>query len=317
MGSKKVRAPAPRDYKQEMLDTLSAQEAIQPRLLELERQYTPLWAESQRMKAQAYSNSMMDFIGENIPRSAQLTQQYALGMQPAFSAIGASARGAYEQSLSPETRGILAMLGKQAQDDLSRGTALSAEETRLSQQATRAAMAARGLQGGNQALAAEVLNNYNLGQARQNRARQFAGSVYGMGEQSALNAYNMYGSPLLQQTAALSPMGMYGLSRTGNIFRPESQYNAALITANRKEQMDAQIANAQSRASLTGGILKAVGTIGGAAIGAGLFSGASSGLFGASAATNFGGAAGSAVGIGSLEAGGASGIMSNMYSNTV
>jgi hypothetical protein len=267
MGSKKIKAPAPRDYRQEMLDAVAAQEAVQPRLIELEKQYAPMWADVQRRRAEAYSGTMMDFIGQNIPRSAQLTQQYAEGMQPAFSAIGASARGAYEQTLAPETRGLLGTLGQQAQAELARGTGLTAEETRLSQQAARAAMAARGLQGGNQAVAAEVLGNYNLGQARQAQARQFASGVYGMGQQAAQQAMGMYGNTMLGQAAAMSPVGMYSLGQTGNIFQPESQYNAQLITANRQEAMQAQMANAQSRAGLTSGILGAVGTIGGAMLG--------------------------------------------------
>jgi hypothetical protein len=77
----------------------------------------------------------------------------------------------------------------------------------------------------------------------------------------------MYGNTMLGQAAAMSPVGMYSLGQTGNIFQPESQYNAQLITANRQEAMQAQMANAQSRAGLTSGILGAVGTIGGAMLG--------------------------------------------------
>lgn len=253
-----------------MLDAMAAQEAIQPRLLALERQYTPMYQQLQQETLQRGIGMMQDTYEQATPRAAQLTQQYAEAMQPAFSSIGATARGAYEQTLDPATRGLLGTLGTQAQADLARGTALSDEETRISQQAARAAMAARGLQGGNQAVAAEVLGNYNLGRARQAEARQFAGNVYGMGQGAAQQAMSMYGNTMLGAAQNYSPAAMYATAANmqqglgAQIIQPESQYNAALITANRKEAMDAQIANAQSSNAMKSGVIGAVGSIGAA-----------------------------------------------------
>lgn len=279
MGSKKVKAPPPRDYKQEMLDAMSAQEAIQPRLLALERQYTPLYQQLQNENQIRGMQYMQDAYGASIPRSAELSQQYAEAMQPAFSSIGTTARNAYNATLDPSVSGLLGALGTQATADLARGTALSPEEQKQAEQSARIAMAARGLSG-NQAIAQEVLNNYNLGQARQNAARAFAGSVYGMGQQSAQQAMGMYGNNMLNAAQAYSPAAMYGSTAQMNqglgaqLFQPESQYNAQLITANRKEAMDAQIANAQSRNALTSGLMSAVGTIGGGLLSnPGLFAG--------------------------------------------
>lgn len=279
MGSKKVKAPTPRDYKQEMMDTLNAQAGIQPRLLELERQYTPLYQQLQSENQIRGMQLMQDAYAQTMPRSAQLTQQYAEGMQPALASIGTSARNAYNATLDPSVSGLMGTLGQQATADLARGTALSPEEQKQSEQAARIAMAARGLTG-NQAVAQEVLNNYNLGRARQNEARSFAGSVYGMGQQAAQQAMGMYGGTMLGAAQAYSPAAMYGTTAAMNqglgaqLFQPESQYNAALITANRKEAMDAQIANAQSRSALTSGLMSMAGSLGGAFLGnAGLFAG--------------------------------------------
>jgi hypothetical protein len=286
MGRSKVKAPTPRDYKQEMMDTLSAQEAIQPRLLELERQYTPLYQQLQNENQMRGMGLMQDAYGASIPRSAQLSQQYAEAMQPAFAGIGTSARNAYNATLDPSVSGLMGMLGQQATADLARGTALSPEEQRIANQSARMAMAARGLSG-NQAIAQEVLNNYNLGQARQNQARQFAGSVYGMGQNAAQQAMGMYGNTMLNAAQAYSPAAMYGATAQmsqglgAQLFQPESQYNASLITANRKEAMDAQIANAQSKNALTSGLLGAAGAIGGAMMGnPALFAGGLSSLGG-------------------------------------
>lgn len=270
------------------MDAMSAQEAIQPRLLALERQYTPLYQQLQNENQVRGMQYMQDAYAQSIPRSAQLTQQYAEAMQPALAGIGTSARNAYNATLDPSVSGLMGTLGQQATADLARGTALSPEEQKQSEQAARMAMAARGLSG-NQAVAQEVLNNYNLGQARQNAARQFAGSVYGMGQQSAQQAMSMYGNTMLGAAQNFSPAAMYGTTANMNqglgaqIFQPESQYNAQIVTANRKEAMDAQIANAQSSNAMRSGLMGMVGAIGGAAMG-------NPALFGATGATGAAGA---------------------------
>ena len=269
------------------MDAMSAQEAIQPRLLALERQYTPLYQQLQNENQVRGMQYMQDAYAQSIPRSAQLSQQYAEAMQPALAGIGTSARNAYNATLDPSVSGLMGTLGQQATADLARGTALSPEEQKQSEQAARMAMAARGLSG-NQAVAQEVLNNYNLGQARQNAARQFAGSVYGMGQQSAQQAMSMYGNTMLGAAQNFSPAAMYGTTANMNqglgaqIFQPESQYNAQIVTANRKEAMDAQIANAQSSNAMRSGLMGMVGAIGGAAMG-------NPALFGAKTAATAGG----------------------------
>lgn len=266
MGSKKVETPPPRDYKQEMLDAMSAQEAIQPRLLALEQQYTPLWQETQRKALLNQQNIQNELYAQQIPKSAELASQYASAMAPAFGQIGASARSAYEQTLDPSLRGILGTLGQQASEGLTLGSALSQAETQQAQQAARAAMAARGLTG-NQAISQEVLNTYGMGQARQLQRQQLASQVYGMGQNQASQAMGLYGTSLMNQAQAFSPVGSYQMATGANqalgpsLFQPESQYNAQLITANRKEAMDAQIANAQSRNALTGGLMSMAGSI--------------------------------------------------------
>lgn len=273
---------------------MNAQAAVQPRLLELERQYAPQWQQLQSENQIRGMQLMQDAYGQSIPRSAQLSQQYAEAMQPAFAGIGTSARNAYNATLDPSVSGLMGALGQQATADLARGTALSPEEQQQSQQAARMAMAARGLSG-NQAVAQEVLNNYNLGQARQNAARQFAGSVYGMGQGAAQQAMSMYGNNMLNAAQAYSPAAMYGSVAQMNqglgaqLFQPESQYNASLITANRKEAMDAQIANAQSSNGLMSGVLGAVGTIGGAMLGGPMGAALGSKLLGGAASSGGGG----------------------------
>ena len=185
--------------------------------------------------------------------------------------------------------GLYDQLNASANTDLAAGRNLSPEQAQAAQQAARGAMAARGLTG-NQAVAQEIMNTYQMQDARENRARQFAGSVYGVGQGNFQNAMATYGNSMLTQANAYSPANLYGNAYSmsqglgAQIFNPESQYNANLITANRKEAMDVKIANQQASNARMNGIIGAVGAVGGAMMGnPALFAGATAG---AGAVTN-------------------------------
>lgn len=280
MGST-VKAPPPRNYLTEMQDALRAQAGIQGQLLDLERQWTPEYLKLQEQGIGGGVDSMGRLLGQAQGVSSGLQSQF-LGMQaPLYGQVGQAAMGAYRQSLDSGTLGLYDSLMQSARSDLAAGRSLTPEMQKLAEQSARQAMAARGITG-NQALAQEVLNSYQLGEARENRARQFAGSMYsaGIGQTQAANA--MYGQPLMTQMAGYSPAslvqggaGMYG-NMGPQLFQPESQYNAQLITSNRQEEMQARIATAQNRAGLISGLIKAGGAIVGgmASGGTGLFAAA-------------------------------------------
>jgi len=283
MGAKKISAPAPRDYKQEMLDSMAGQEAIQPRLLELEKQYQPLYQKLQQEMMDRQMAYQQDSYGKAIPRSAELSGQYAQAMQPVYGQIGQSSMDAYRTGMGASTMGLYDKLNASANADLQSGRQLSPEQQQAAQQSARLAMAARGLSG-NQAVAQEVMNTYQMQDARENRARQFAGSVYGIGQGNFQNAMATYGNSMMSQANAYSPASMYGNAYQmsqglgAQIFNPESQYNSNLITANRKEAMDVQIANQQAQNAFTNGLIGAVGSVGGAVMGnPALFGGAAGG----------------------------------------
>lgn len=287
---KKISAPAPRDYKQEMLDAMAGQEAIQPRLLELERQYQPLYQKLQQEMMDRQMSYQMDSYGKAIPRSAELSGQFAQAMQPVYGQIGLAAQDAYRTGLGAATMGLYDKLNASANADLQSGRQLDPKQQQAAEQTARMAMAARGLSG-NQAVAQEVMNTYQMQNAREDRARQFAGQVYGIGQGNFQNAMATYGNSMLNQANAYSPANLYGTAYNmsqglgAQIFNPESQYNANLVTANRKEAMDVKIANQQASNSFTSGLMGMVGAVGGAALGnPALFGGATA----ASAGTNLG-----------------------------
>lgn len=285
----RVKAPTPRSYLDEMQSALDAQAGIQGNLINLERQYTPQWQQLQQQNLMGAMGNINALYGQAIPQSELLQNQMLASQGRVYAGVGEQARNAYNATLDPTTAGLYSSLAGQAASGLASGRNLSDQETRMAQGSARAAMAARGMQMGNQAIAAEVLNSYNLANAREDRARQFASGVYGLGTQNAQQAMSMYGQPLMNQLGAVSSTGLIGQAGTYNaglgakLFQPESQYNAQLITANRQEQMQAEIANQQAKAGMIGGLISAVGTMGGGLLG-------NPGLFGAttSAATTGG-----------------------------
>lgn len=278
MGSKKVRAPAPRDYKAEMEGALRAQIALQPELLAAERQYQP---EYQRLQQQLMDRQMeyqLDSYGKIMPKGAELSKQFADTMSPIYGRMGEQAMGAYQQGLGADTMGLYNTMQRQAQAGLDAGYGLTPEMERQAQQSARAAMSARGLAGGNQGVAAEVLGSYALGKDRYQTSLANATNAYGLGVSQFSGAMGTYGNQLIGQSNNYAPASLYGNAYNisqglgAQIFQPESQYNAGLITANRKEAMDAQIANAQSSNALTSGLMGMGGAVlGGFAGNAGLF----------------------------------------------
>lgn len=266
MGAKKIKAPPPRDYKQEMLDAMSAQEAIQPRLLELERQYQPMYQKLQQEMMDKQMEYQMDSYGKAIPRAAQLSSEFATAMSPVYGQIGEQSMQAYRQSMGAESMGLYDQMNRGAMEGLQAGTGLTEQMTRESQQAARQAMAARGLTG-NQAVAQEVLGGYNMGLAREDRARQYAGAMYGQGQQNLGQAMSMYGNQMVTQSNAYSPAALYGSAYNmsqglgAQIFQPESQYNSALIGANRQEAMSVKMANQQASNAFTSGLMGMGGAV--------------------------------------------------------
>jgi hypothetical protein len=281
MGSSKIKAPAPRDYKAEMEGALRAQMALQPELLAAERKYQPEYQKLQQELMDRQMQYQLDSYGNIMPKSAELSRQFADTMSPIYGRMGEQAMGAYQQGLGAETMGLYNTMQRQAQAGLDAGYGLTPEMERQAQQSARAAMTARGLAGGNQGVAAEVLNSYGLSQNRYQQSLANATNAYGLGVSQFSGAMGTYGNQLLGQSANYSPAGLYGNAYAmsqglgAQIFQPESQYNAGLITANRKEAMDVQIANQQASNARMNGIIGAVGQVGAAFATGGLSLGAS------------------------------------------
>lgn len=288
--SKKVSAPPARDYAAEMRQALYAQAGIMGDRIGLERQFYPQIQAMKQSAMEAEMKGLQSLISSARPFSEQMSRDNIAFVKGEMPAITEAAVGQYDKALGASA-GLLKTAEAQAANELALGGALTEEEERMGQQAARIAMSARGLTNGNQGIMQEVLNNYTLSKNREASRRDFASSVYGMRQGTTNAAIQAYGTPLFNLLSGANPMTMVGGAQ-GMLnqqmpysFMPESSYNASLISANRKEAMDAQIANAQSSASRFGSIVGAVGTIAGAVVGGPM----GAAMMGAQMSKNYGG----------------------------
>lgn len=269
MGSTKVQAPPPRDYYKEMTDAIRAQIDLAPKMMEAEKSLVPQWQALQKQQMLAQADNLKSFYREVMGDSANLLSQYGTRFAGALTPIAESSRATYEAGLGGGAA-LQNRMRSQAMSDLEAGTGLTSDMTTQAQQMARAAATARGLGNTNRGVGAEVLSGYQLGQQRQDRARLFANQVLGNDVTIAGNAYQQYGSPLVQSgMAALSPMGLAGMATQYNsnlgptYLQPESQYNANLVAANQNMEMQARTATAQNNASMWGGLMSGLGSAAG------------------------------------------------------
>jgi hypothetical protein len=264
-----LNAPNNRSYLGEMQSALDSQAGIQGQLLDLESQYTPRYQELQKETLMGQMGTLNDLYGQAIPQSMELQSQYAQAQAPVYGQVGQMASQAYQQTLDPTTQKLAALQQQSAMEDLTAGRNLTPQQQQLAQQSARQAMAARGLSG-NQAVAQEVLNSYQMQDARENRARQYANTVYQGGLQHASNAMSLYGSPLLANMNTVSPYGIMTQSQQmqqglgARIFNPESQYNADIYGANQSNTAQSRMALANIYAGQSAGQTSMMGQLGSA-----------------------------------------------------
>ncbi len=287
--SRRVQLPPPRDYAAEAEANINAQIRMAPKILAAERDLIPQFQQMQLEQMMGGANNLKTFYRSVMGDSADLLGQYGKTFSNALSPIAQGARTTYEAGLGGGAALQTAMRNS-AMSDLDAGMGLTPEMQKFGTKAARAAFAARGLTSSYQGMAGEVLNNYNLGLDRQNRARTFAGQVLGNDVNMSNAAFQQYGSPLVSSGLnALSPMGLAGMSTDFNknlgpqYIQPESQMGQNIASMNYNAQVQKAVADAQASNSMRSGLLGAAGSVlGGMATGG-------TGLFGASG-LNWGGA---------------------------
>lgn len=175
---------------------------------------------------------------------------------------------------SPESARLLALLNQQAEGDLMAGSSLTPEDLRYAQQSARAAMAARGMNGSNAAVADEILRQYNLGQDRLNQRRQFAGNVVGLNtatyQNPMLNYLALAKSNAANQVGGAASLlrSQPGLNMLQTVYTENQANNRA--TAGNETQMALLAAH---ELSSMGGMLGGMSAGGGGGMGGGMMGG--------------------------------------------
>lgn len=259
------KRPPPRSYFGEMNEALDAQGRILPKIIGTETAAQDAYRGLQERGLMGQMGSLQNLYGAYTPLAAQVSGQNLDAMSPLYQRASMGARDAYVAGMAPGSYGLLNSMIGSAQSDLNAGTGLTPEAQTYAEQAARRAMAARGLTG-NQAVQQEVLNTYQMGQARQDRARLFAGTAYGLGSGLSGQAAQTYGNTYLSNI--MSPTGMMGAAGTmigaqGPQFsQAESQYMAGVKGQEYNTAAQSNIAKAQAMAGIGSGFMSMAGSMG-------------------------------------------------------
>lgn len=210
------------------------------------QQVTPDWAGAGNLGMA--QNARAGRLGQ--AAQAQVTDATTQPLSPAtgYSAANLTATGASDSALTPgliknaqgfaDKTSLQTELERQAAEGLSNGGALSASELSKAQQDVRSAYAARGLNDGNGAIGAEILNTDAARQAKLNTSRTFAQGVDAAGQQT-LNANRTFAT------------GMEDSLLNRNQFNANAANQAGALNASAENQARATNAGAANQFALT------------------------------------------------------------------
>jgi hypothetical protein len=278
-GKAKTPAPNPEaDYQQYLTEgsnALKAQDQLLRQQIGYEAGLQPLLTAQQMAGLKGEAQGMLGLYGDLYAPAQQMQQRYATDQLSMLSGMGAQATQAALGSLDPTTRGIYDTFGQQALTDLQAGSSLNAQETTQAQQSARAAASARGLNFSRQGTDLEILNTYQMGQSRKQQRQGVAQAAYQMGAGQQQIGLQGFLNPAYSSSQQFGLQGLvqnaqagYGSLGQSSFLQPESQYMAN-IRANRIQmETGIQSANAQRSGAIAGGVMGAVGSIGGAYVGA-------------------------------------------------
>ena len=273
MGSTKIKPPAPRDSGEEYSSMLDTQIEYAPKLLELEQQYAPQYAQLE-----------LDMLAQNLPQITELYSQY----MPELAAAEAANRRAMiegdlqtikdygedvRMAVDPQREEMLNLLSDRAIEGLNQGSSVSAAMERDYQQSYRQAAADRGFGYGLREVAGEAAYTASEKDAMKRQREGFAANVVNLrattgvdpfmallGRQSS--AGGMMGG-IGQQAQGMGAQGMQSADFGMNAYFQDlnnTNFNAAYNTA---------AANANASNAFKGAIIGAVGQAAGSVASAG------------------------------------------------
>ncbi len=276
MGKRKSRAPSitagsgqdMAAYEAELMGAPRVQARAIPQAIALERGIMPELQSYYFDTLGASTDRLRGFYEQMEGGTIDAQGRYGNALAGMYGQMGAAATQASIDSLDPDARRNYMLMQQQAADDLSLGTELNAQETSIAQGAARAAAQARGLQFSRQGGDLEILNTFQMGQARQNQRRQYAGAALQTAQGVQQFGAQAYLAPAMQGSALYSLPGMVQGAESAmqgygpRVLQPESQYLGDIRNARLQMQMAADQANATKRA----GMMSGIATLGAAAI---------------------------------------------------
>jgi len=280
MGMYDVEAPKPRNYAQEMGDTLETQIRLAPDKYEAEASEEfgrPAYAQldlqvlrevmmgkdGQPGLLELYEQDVMPRLGQAEANARRVSREADI---QDVEDLGVRASEAFKAA-NPEQAALMDELNRQAMSDLQAGASLPPDLAREMEQQVRSAQAARGMGFGMADVGQEALVKGLQAEQLQRRRQAFAQQIAGMNAATAQDPFMaILGRPGLSVGQAGMIAGQGQGFNPGNVFNPESAYAGSLFANNYAGELNSRIATANNRTALAGAALGAAGDMAGSAM---------------------------------------------------
>ena len=261
-----VSAPEPRNYGQETRDTLQAQLDLAPQKYAAEAQFAPKYQALQLGLLQQATPELLRLYKEQIAPTMGEVEAAARSRSRAgdiadISALGPQARAAIKAA-SPEQAALADTLTAQAQSGLAAGSRLTPEQQRMVEQQTRSGLAARGLAQGPSGALQEAVRSQMAGAGLQQQRQQQAMGALGASQGVYGDVFQqVLGRPSQAFAGSQSFLGQAQGFNPGQLFNPESQYAANIMSGNQQSQLAARTASAANPTALIGACMSAASSL--------------------------------------------------------
>jgi hypothetical protein len=261
-----VEAPAPRNYAAETRDTLQAQLDLAPQKYAAEAQFAPKYQALQLGLLQQATPELLKLYKEQIAPTMGEVEAAARSRSRAgdiadISALGPQARAAIKAA-SPEQAALADTLTAQAQSGLAAGSRLTPEQQRMVEQQTRSGLAARGLAQGPSGALQEAVRSQMAGAGLQQQRQQQAMGALGASQGVYGDVFQqVLGRPSQAFAGSQSFLGQAQGFNPGQLFNPESQYAANIMSGNQQSQLAARTASAANTTALIGAGMSAASSL--------------------------------------------------------
>jgi hypothetical protein len=261
-----VEAPAPRNYAAETRDTLQAQLDLAPQKYAAEAQFAPKYQALQLGLLQQATPELLKLYKEQIAPTMGEVEAAARSRSRAgdiadIQTLGPQARAAIKAA-APEQAALADTLTAQAQSGLAAGSRLTPEQQRMVEQQTRSGLAARGLAQGPSGAVQEAVRSQMAGAGLQQQRQQQAMGALGASQGVYGDVFQqVLGRPSQAFAGSQSFLGQAQGFNPGQLFNPESQYAANIMSGNQQSQLAARTASAANTTALIGAGMSAASSL--------------------------------------------------------